>query len=64
MSDAINQHKRMAMGQSVTGMKKGGSVQPPVNFGPAKQESPVPPKGGFQQAPLTKVKRANGVKGV
>lgn len=63
MSDAMNNHKKMAHGGKNC-YAKGGSVKAPVNFGPPKQESPVPPKGGFTQAPLTKVKRANGVKGV
>jgi hypothetical protein len=63
MAGAINQHKQMAMGKNC--YKSGGSIKPPVNFGPpvAEQSSP-PPKTGFNKSPITKVKRANGVKGV
>jgi hypothetical protein len=52
MSDAINQHKRMAMGQ---GMKKGGLVKP---------VSASPPKSGLKNSPIENVKRANGVPGM
>jgi hypothetical protein len=63
MSDAINQHKKMAMGGNC--YKKGGSVQkPPMNFGPPKMAPKAPPKTGFNDSPIEKVKRVNGVKGV
>lgn len=71
MSEAINQHKKMAMGKSTGNYAKGGRIPspkgspaaPPVNFGPPQNET-MPPKSGFNESPLTKVKRVNGIKGV
>lgn len=68
MSDVINQHKKMAMGGNFAKggsipSPKGGSQKGPMNFGPPKSGS-LPPKSGFSEPPLVKVKRANGVKGV
>lgn len=35
-NELINQHKRLAMGQKVTGMKKGGKVDKPSKTSSAK----------------------------
>lgn len=66
MSDAMNQHKKLAM----TGKcyAKGGSIpgkpqKGPVNFGPPASGT-LPPKSGFADSPVEKVKRVNGIKGV
>ena len=80
MSDAMNQHKKMAMGGNCYASggsvkKAGGSVpipagvpgttsKPPMNFGPPKNAPKAPPKTGFSNSPITKVKRVNGIKGV
>jgi hypothetical protein len=67
MSDAMNQHKKMAMGQGVKGYKSGGQVKP-MNFGPPAategMSGGLPPKSGLPNSPITKVKRSNGIKGV
>ena len=56
MSSAINQHKRMAMGQSIKGYARGGSVSSPVGAGSA-----VPRPQGKSQSPLTTARHNNGV---
>jgi len=58
MADNISQHKRMAMGQQVTGMKKGGPV-----VKPAPMTAPIP-KTGMRNSPIENVKRVNGVPGM
>jgi hypothetical protein len=71
MSEAIGQHKKLAMGKPTSNYAKGGRIpsprgtssKPPVNFGPPQNET-LPPKSGFNESPITKVKRANGIKGV
>lgn len=35
---AVSQHKRMAMGEAVTGMKKGGKVKPGAKKGAKKSD--------------------------
>lgn len=52
MKQAINEHKRMAMGGNARGYKAGGSVGNPVL------------KTGTPQTPITKAKSANGVPGM
>jgi hypothetical protein len=62
MSDSkIPQHKRLAMGERA-GFKKGGSVG--TVYGTPKPPGAIPPKTGFNETPITKVKKFNGVKGV
>ncbi len=46
----VNQHKRLAMGDTVKGYAKGGSI------GTMRQHMPT--------SPVTDAKRANGVKGM
>lgn len=55
---SIPQHKRMAMGQKVTGMKKGGSVTSPRSMNPA------PTGKGVPQSPITTQKATNGLPGM
>lgn len=50
---AINQHKKMAMGEPVQ-MKRGGLVK---NAAPLR-------KTGMPDSPMEKVKRANGIPGI
>ncbi len=45
MASNVNQHKRMAMGEKVTGMKKGGVVRRPRGGGAMLAPSPVAPVG-------------------
>jgi hypothetical protein len=54
----IPQHKRLAAGERA-GFKNGGTV-----YGAPKTPGAIPPKSGFQETPITKVKKFNGVKGV
>lgn len=55
---AINQHKRLAMGDTVKGFAKGGSIGlPPVMTKPSL-------KGGLPESPITRAKRDNGVPGM
>jgi hypothetical protein len=58
---SISQHKRMAMGEKVTGMKKGGAVA-----GPARSMNAAPNmnKTGIPQNPLTTQKANNGIPGM
>jgi hypothetical protein len=76
-TDAINMHKRNAMGKNVTGMKSGGRVVPPaVNTTPGAAPkvptpgrmasgmgSKKPPVSGFNQSITEKTRRKNGVPG-
>ena len=73
-SGPMNQHKRMASGEKITGMKKGGSVKgmpmpaanpasPPDEFWFSGSRY-APPKTGISEPPITKVKRVNGIPGV
>ncbi len=52
MSKNVSQHKRMAMGPQVTGMRNGGAV------------GEQPRKTGVAMNPLTKSKMMNGVPGL
>ncbi len=64
MSDAINQHKRMAMGH---GMKKGGAVPPGPPTPVVSQEMPTKPpnlKTGMKASPLTVARAKNGIPGM
>lgn len=45
----VNQHKRMAMGETSVGFKKGGSVMPAIK--------------GQPMNPITKAKMNNGIPG-
>lgn len=56
----IGQHKRMAMGEKVTGMKKGGAVAPAKNLNPA----PNMNKSGIPQNPMVTQKANNGIPGM
>ena len=64
MSDAINQHKRMAMGKSAQGYARGGSVGN-VNATPVGGGALVPkPGGGLPRGALATARRNNGVPGM
>lgn len=56
--DATPQHKRMAMGQKVTGMKSGGPVMPSMPMAQSARKTGIP------DSPITKVKAANGIPGM
>lgn len=57
---SISQHKRMAMGEKVSGMKKGGKVSAPKMMNPA----PNMNKSGMPQSPITTQKATNGLPGM
>ena len=60
MSAAINQHKRMAMGQGVPqNLARGGSVASPVG-----SSGMVPRPSGASQSPLVTARHNNGVPGM
>lgn len=60
MSDSVNQHKRMAMGQKVTGMARGGAVL----RAPVGASSMVPAPTGPARSSLTDSRRNNGIPGM
>ena len=75
MAEIINQHKRMAMGDKVTGMKRGGMVGGGVpNFMPTGAGAPnvmpvgagamVPAPRGLPMSPMTVARRNNGIPGM
>ena len=60
MSSAINQHKRMAMGQGAPqNLARGGRVSAPVG-----SSGMVPRPSGAAQSPLTTARHNNGVPGM
>ncbi len=61
----INQHKRLAMGDTVKGYAKGGSVGmgTRVNVTPVGSSTIVPKPSGKSASPLTTSRRNNGIKG-
>lgn len=60
MSDAINQHKRMAMGQKLA---SGGRVNATPVGAPARAV-PAVAKSGGSGSPLTSARRNNGIPGM
>lgn len=69
MASMISQHKKMAMGTKVTGMKKGGIVAAPkapkqmmpFNSAPA---TAMGRKTGMPQSPITTEKATNSIPGM
>lgn len=59
----INQHKRLAMGDTVRGYAKGGMVGMPPST-PKVAVVVAPTKQGLPASPMTVAKRDNGVPGM
>lgn len=57
----VGQHKRMAMGQNVTGYARGGSVMSKMDISGTSGRLL---KSGKPDSPIEKAKRANGVPGM
>jgi hypothetical protein len=60
----VNQHKRLAMGDTVKGYAKGGSIGVNINATPIGAGRLVPKPSGRSMSPLEVAKRNNGVPGM
>lgn len=59
---ACNMHKRLAMGDSIKGYAKGGSIG--VNVSVPTNKPVTKPTGKMPMSPMEKARRNNGVKGM